>query len=160
MYDDDPEVKCGCLPFAIIPWEKDLPPEPRTHRHVFAEISSQLLDFLTDAVAAAKAGGDCLKPIRIMVQAEKLIDEYTREGWFMLDPLQTDLQSTILLAHRAARRELIRRALTCAAADRPYFDGILRSGKLDGPGAVEDFRAVEAHIDEGRSLYDDLRMIR
>jgi hypothetical protein len=52
-------------------------------------------------------------------------------------------------------------ALTCSEEDRPFFDDYIRAGKLEGPGAVEDYEAVEAHLDFGKKLMDGLvRKIR
>jgi hypothetical protein len=64
--------------------------------------------------------------------------------------------------HRAARiirRTIIRNALRASeAVFKRYYRPQL--ARLDGPDAVEDFRAVERHLDERKPLFDDLRKRR
>jgi hypothetical protein len=154
MAEDDPKVTCGCLPFALYPWDKDEPPDPGVHRDVFFEITSQLIKYLS---AALKERDDVWKPFRIMAQAEKLMGEYTSEGFYLLLPIQRDLQDTLHTAWRMARRQFIRRALRCQPHETETFIRYFKEFDWKGAEAMEDFRAVESALARGVSIFDDLR---
>jgi hypothetical protein len=70
----DPKFMCGTLAINDRPWEGP-EPHPRIHREAFFEITAQLIEFVEEAL---QNKADVWKPIRIMVQAEHLIDLYTK----------------------------------------------------------------------------------
>jgi hypothetical protein len=153
MRKDDPELKCSVLPFSPIFGDTD-PPNPTTHREVFLQITSQLIEFLC---AALKERDDPNRPLRIIAQAEKLMDEYTREGFYLLAPIQRDLQDTLHTAWRMARRQFIRRALRCQPHETETFIRYFREFGWSGAEAMEDLRAVENALARGVSIFEDLR---
>lgn len=144
----DPEVKCGCLPFPLYPDEADEPVRLDVQSEVFDEIYQQLWDYL---LAAYQNRDDRWQALRIIIQAEKLIAEYTRQGFYLLNPLAEVLN----LLFRAERRIFIRRAVLCREAERPIYKEALK--RFEGPDALADFDAVQRHLDEGGPLFDDLR---
>jgi hypothetical protein len=153
MRDDDPEIMCGVVPINPFPWQKDEPPEPAPHRQVFLEITGQLIEYLSEAVKER----DHKRGLRIMVQAERVMGEYTREGFYLLLPMQRDLRDAIYCAFRIARRLFIRKALLCPPEQIPQYQKDLEELGWCGPDATEDFRAVVRHLDEGTRLLGDLR---
>ena len=146
---DDPHFRYGTLPI----FEKVFPPDPNTHRVTFLDIGHQILEHLETAVK----NKDERMAFRVMAKGERILNEYVAEGFSLCEPLQRQLQDSVFFSLRVMRREFIRRALTCAKEEQPQFDAFIKSGKLEGPGAVEDYEAVERHLDEGRALFDDLR---
>jgi hypothetical protein len=146
-------MTCSVLPFSPIAGDTD-PPDPAIHREVFLEITSQLIEFLE---AALKDRDDPNKPLRIIAQAERLMGEYTREGFYLLLPLQRDLQDTLHTAWRMARRQFIRKALRCQPHETETYVRYFRELGWKGAEAMEDFRAVEAALARGTSIFEDLR---
>jgi hypothetical protein len=150
--NDDPEVTCGCLPIFLTEEDRFKLVDENIQLEVFLEITGRLMGY----VEAALKEPDPWKPIRIMAQAERLLGEYIEYNFHLLMPLQRQLQDTVFTAHRMARRFFIKRALTCSKEDQPFFDDYIRAGKLEGPGAVEDYEAVERHLDFGKKLMNGL----
>jgi hypothetical protein len=152
MRDADPEVTCGCLPIFLSDEDRFKLVDEGIQLEVFLEITSKLLEYVETALKEP----DPWKPIRIMAQAERLLAEYIEFNFHRLMPLQRQLQDTVFTAHRMARRAFIRRALTCPKEDQPFYDAFIKAGKLEGPGAVEDYEAVERHLDFGKKLMNGL----
>jgi hypothetical protein len=148
----DDELTCNVLPFSPIAGDTD-PPEPVAHHEVFFEITGQLIDLLGEAVKER----DHKRGLRIMVNAERLIGEYTREGFYLLLPLQRDLRDAIYRAHRSARRLFIRKALLCPPEQKAQYQKDFEELGWRGFDAIEDFHTAVRHIEEGRALLDDLR---
>jgi hypothetical protein len=136
-----------------LPWDRGKPPDEETHRFVFFEIMSQLIEHVE---AALNERDDVWKPIRIMVQADRLIEEYTIEGFVYLLPLQQRLQRAIYTACRMARRAFYRRALTCPPNEVAKYQADLQAGFLWDEKAEEDFAAAERHLADGTRLMDGL----
>ena len=67
------------------------------------------------------------------------------------------LHSTLNWAFRIERRIYMRRALTCSKQDVPAYKASLELWDGPGPTATEDFRAAEAHLEQGADLFDGLR---
>jgi hypothetical protein len=67
------------------------------------------------------------------------------------------LQTTLDWAFRIERRIYIRRSLTCSKQDTPMYQANLHLWDGPGPTATEDFRAAEAHLDQGADLFEGLR---
>jgi hypothetical protein len=161
--DDDSPFTYSVLPFCLSPEERDLPPHPNSHREPFFDVTRQIIELLS---AALKERNDVWKPIRIMIQAERLIGEYTSEGFSLLLPIEQDLRETLRKAWRIERRIFIKRALSCPPEQIPEYREYLKEEWLSAspwghPGdAVEDFRAVEQHLKEGQALFDDLHKRR
>jgi hypothetical protein len=153
MHDDDdfPRITCGVIPIRLGVLDTE-PADPDVQREVFFEITDQLFDY----VGAAMKSKDSMQAVRIMAQGERVMREYIEVGFDLLEPLQRQLRDTVLTLCRMSRRYFIKRALTCSKEQQPFYDDYMKSGKLDGPGAAEDFEAVERHLDEGRALFDDL----
>jgi hypothetical protein len=151
--DDDPAFYYGVLPICVFSEDEGKPPDPTTHREALLDISGQIIEH----VEAALKRKDSQAAFRIMAKAERIVAEYIAEGFFLFEPLQQQLRDGVYLWFRVMRREFIRRALT---EDRPEFDAFIKSGKLEGPGAIEDYEAVERYLDEGKALFDDLHKRR
>jgi hypothetical protein len=85
-----------------------------------------------------------------------LFDYATLKG---RDPLQTirQLQTTLNWAFRIERRIYMRRSLTCSKQDIPVYQAKLQQWDGPGPTATEDFRAAEAHLEQGADLFEGLR---
>jgi hypothetical protein len=154
MYDakKDPEFLCGTLAINDRPWEGP-EPHPLMHREAFFEITGQLIEFLEKALQNKE---DVWKPIRIMVQAEHLIDMYTRNHFDLLVPLQADLQVTIRAAFRMARRAFYRRALRAPPHEVALYQKDLDEGFLWDEEAEADFEAVQQHLRYGTKLMEGL----
>jgi hypothetical protein len=75
------------------------------------------------------------------------------------EALQTihQLQTTLEWAFRIERRIYLRRGLTVSAQDYPGYQVKLKLWEGPGPSGVEDFRAVERHLDQGADLFEGLR---
>jgi hypothetical protein len=153
MRDADPEVTCGCLPIFLSDEDRFKLVDEDIQLEVFLEITSKLLEYVE---AALKERGDPLKPIRIFARTERLLAEYVEYNFHRLMPLQRELRDVVHTACRMARRAFIKRALTCPEEDQPFYDDFIRAGKLEGPNAVEDYRAVERHLDFGKKLMNGL----
>jgi hypothetical protein len=150
----DPEFTCGVVPINVYPWQKDEPPDPSTHRDVFLEMTSQLIEYLSEAL---EARDDPNRALRIIAQAERSIGMYTSEGFYLLAPIQRDLQDTLHTAWRMARRQFIRRALRCQPHETETFIRYFKEFDWKGAEAMEDFRAVESALARGVSIFEDLR---
>jgi hypothetical protein len=150
---DDPVIDCHVIPINPIIGDNS-PPDPGVHREVFLEITSQLIDFLSEAL---KERDDPNRPLRIIAQAEKVIGMYTSIGFYLLDPIQRDLQDTLHTAWRMARRQFIRRALRCQPHEIDTYVRHFRELGWKGAEAMEDFRAVESALGQGVSIFEDLR---
>ena len=66
-------------------------------------------------------------------------------------------QATLFTFWRMARRQFLKRALKAPDHEYQFYLDTLREGWLDGLDALADFRATERHVDEGASLFGDLR---
>jgi hypothetical protein len=150
--DDDPIITCGVLPFAVLPCDDDKPPHPNTERRVFMEIMGQLIEHLSEALKNNRK--DVSKPLRIMVQAERVMDEYTSQGFVWLVPEQQALRETIFASMRISRRFLIKRALQSPPETWKRELEWLDDGSVE---VLEDFEAACRHLDEGRRLFEGLR---
>jgi hypothetical protein len=151
MDDDFPRITCGVIPIRLGPLDTG-PADLDVQREVFFEISQQIFDF----VEAALRNKDSHAALRIMARGEQVLAEYIEIGFDLLEPLQRQLFDTVVTVARMSRRLFIKRALTCSKEQQAFYDERIKSGKFDGPGAVEDFEAVERYLDEGRALFDDL----
>jgi hypothetical protein len=150
--NDVPEFECSVLPFSVSPEDKDKPPIPAMEYLAYFEIMRQLIDFLTIALRGNPK--DTSKPLRIMVQAEKVMNEYTKEGFVLLLPEQKALQETIFASMRISRRFLIKRALQSPPETWKRELEWLDDGSVE---VREDFEAACRHLDEGRRLFEGLR---
>jgi hypothetical protein len=151
--DPEFELTCSVLPFSPIIGD-DSPPDPATHCEVFLEITGKLIECLS---AALLERDDVWKSLRIVAQAERLMGEYTSEGFYLLLPMQRDLQFTLHMAWRMARRQFIKHALLCPPNQTETYVRHFRELGWRGGEAVADFRAVEAALARGESIFDDLR---
>jgi hypothetical protein len=149
--DGDPALRYGSLPFCFT--DPDAPINPEAHRLTFLDVGHQIIEH----VEAALKRKDDRAAFRMMAKGERIVAAYVAEGFFLFEPFQQQLRESVYLSLRLARREFIRRALTCPEDRRPFYDEFIRSGALEGPGAVEDYEIVERHLDEGKALWDDLR---
>jgi hypothetical protein len=128
--------------------------QERVEWDAFTEISGRYIELMTEALKSA----DVWEPIRVMARCEGIMRVYISMGndrW--LPPLQRQLQDTLYLAHRRARRVFIRAAMTGSGETTPY-DRDLESGRWDnGADVDEDRAAVERHLREGARLFEGLR---
>jgi hypothetical protein len=145
---DDPEASCSILPFNHLDFWDTSPVDPDIQRDAFEEIYGQLFQYLD---AAYQNREDRWQALRIIIQAEKLVSEYYRQGFTILLPLQEVLHDLF----RAERRIFVRRALLCREEDRPLYKEALK--KWEGPGAADDFRIVERALAHSANMFDDLR---
>ena len=125
----------------------------RVEWDAFEQVSERYIELMEVALKS----DDVWEPIRVMARAERIMELYAamwNDRWF--PPLQRQLQDALYTAHRIARRLFIRRALTCSKEQQPHNDAMMKSGAWEGRGAIEDFDAVERHLDEGRRLLDGL----
>jgi hypothetical protein len=131
-------------------------PSPWDQHEARAEVLHQLTSYLFFAL---KNKDDPWQPIKIMVRAERLVSIYVDAGFDLMEDLQAELQHTLHAAFRLARRQFIKRALLSPDHEFPLYVADMRDPalRLDGPDAIDDLAAVQAHLDHGRSLLDDLK---
>jgi hypothetical protein len=137
------------LPFNDLDFRDTSSIDLDTQRDAFDEILEQLWTYLR---AAYKNREDRWQSLRIIIQAEKLVAEYRSAGFNLLLPLAELLHDLF----RRERRVFIRRVLLCREADRPLYKEALKRWDCDAD-AADDFRAVEAALERGQNMFDDLR---
>ena len=139
--------------YSILPFIPDQPTAPSFDTQ--QEVLDNILAEFVSAMTAAEKAKDPMEAVRIMVRCEKILDAYTSEGFTMLTEYQRELQSALDCCFRTLRRKIIRDALL---APQKLYDAVYRDelDRIDGPGAADDFHAVEAHLDFGQSLNEGL----
>jgi hypothetical protein len=92
----------------------------------------------------------CLEFSRLLFEYATLKDR---------DALQTvrQLQTTLNWAFRIERRIYLRRTLIASAQHALAYEANLPLWDGPGPTADEDYRAAEAHLDQGEDLFAGLR---
>jgi hypothetical protein len=150
----DPEINCSVL--LINPWpERESWPVPDDMQRVaLDEIATQIFHIVEEAL---KQKDDPWAAARVFARGERYVALYTAEKFTMLEPLHQALQATLHTFWRMARRQFIKRALKAPDHEYPLYLDTFREGWLDGVDAQADFRAAERHVDEGASLFGDLR---
>jgi hypothetical protein len=142
--------------FSILPTgDPDIPaPSPQIQQDALDDVQQQFVTLMEQAAVDP----DPWKAIRIMVNAEKILGIYTNCRFNMLAKAEAEFQSDLHKIWRMARRQFIRRALLSPAHEFPLYLDDQRNPELclDGPDALEDFHAVERHLDERQPLFDDL----
>ena len=68
-------------------------------------------------------------------------------------PIIDQLQTTLEWAFRIERRIYLRRSLACSKQETPMYQANLKLWDGPGPSATEDFKAAEAHLDQGADLF-------
>ena len=136
---------------ATDPW----PPSRETQECALFDIKAQFVECMERVLADP----DPWVAIKIMVNAERILDAYVRERFHMLAPVQAELKADLHKVWRMARRKFLRAALLSPAHEFPQFLATARDPKLglDGVDADADFDAVVRHLEAGGPLFDDLR---
>ena len=139
-------------PCSILPLIPDQPTSPS------AETQQEALDtVLHEFVAAmerAERDPDPWASIRIMANAEKILGIYCEEGFTELQEFRDELKSDLRKVWRMARRQHIKRALLSPPDEFQHYLADMHG--LDGPNALDDFHAVEAHLDLDQPLNEGL----
>jgi hypothetical protein len=148
----DQQINCSVL--LLNPWpEREHWSVPKDiQRGALDEIATQIFEYVEEALKQR----DPWAAASIMAKGEKVIATYTAEKFDQLLPLQQALQATLHTFWRMARRRFIRAALRAPAYEYELYQQDFKSGMFDGEDALEDWHAVEAHLDEGRALFNDL----
>ena len=132
---------------------KNSPVPEETQRQVLNEIASRIFEYVEEALNQK----DIWAGISIIARGERVLGKYTAENFDQLLPFQRQLQGTLHTVWRMTRRRFIRAALRCPDHEYPKYLATFTEGWLDGPDALADFHAAERHVDEGLSLFSDLR---
>jgi hypothetical protein len=140
--NDDPEFDIG----VTLSRKSHLPPARWVEQEVHDEILRQLFHFLRTALKA----DDWRKALRIMLAAEKLIGQYIDAGFYILEPMQEELESHLHIAARCVRRRIIKLALR-DPADEIYSD-LMRGLVHDDAESRQDLYAAKQHLDKGVRL--------
>src|SRR6516164_9145748 len=112
------------LPFHVYPWDRYKPVDRRVQIETANEIVTQYTKIL-ERLVAAKA--DPLEIVRLWIRTEKLLIEYTSEGFNELLPFRAQLRMNIDRAFRTLRRIVIRNALLCPHLyDKLYHDALIK----------------------------------
>ena len=148
MHDENNGKQCSILPF--IP---DQPTAPSSDTQ--QEALDAILREFVSAMTEAEADPNPWRAIKVMVNCEKILDAYTSEGFDSLAEFQQELRADLRKVWRMARRQHIKRALLSPPHEFELYLDDMRH--LDGADAIADFHMVESHLDEGQSLFDDLR---
>jgi Leu/Phe-tRNA-protein transferase len=154
MRDDDDSpfhYPAGFYESVTDPW----PPSRETQECALFDIQVQFVECMERAVQDP----DPWVAIKIMVNAERILDAYARGRFVMLAPVRDELRADLHKVWRMERRRFIRRALLSPADEFPRYLAAARDPKLglDGPDADADFDAVVRHLEQGGPLYGDLR---
>jgi hypothetical protein len=146
--DDTGGTKLVCLPL-----EAKVVPTPEAECVAFIDITDQVIESIS---LALQSKGDPWRAIRVMASAEQIMDLYASHRFISFLPLQRQLQATLHSVWRMTRRRFIRAALRAPDHEYELYQRDFKSGIFDGEDALEDWHAVERHLDEGRALFDDL----
>jgi hypothetical protein len=106
---------------------------------------------LNEYLVAALRKKDYMLGIQLMKRAERIISEHVKAEFELLVPMQVKLRRLLARARRFARRELIRRALTCSKEEHELYLGVIQD-LLQTDGFQEDFDYVRAALAEGRPI--------
>jgi hypothetical protein len=121
-------------------------------RHAFLEIMTPYNEYVRAAVKAE----DFVTVVRLTARVTQILEKHTRVEYDLLLPTQLMLQEYLHAIGRRARRELIRRTLTCTKAEYPNFIAMLERVVTDD--FEEDCAVVKRALAEGRTnIFDDLR---
>ena len=151
---DLPEFCCSVLPFSHLDYYDTSPPAESSQRSAFLEITDQLFDHLERAL---RHRHDPMRAIRVMAAGERVLAEYTAQGFHRLEPLRVDLALTVHAAFRMSRRFFIKKALTCSKQEfAKYQQSVREFGWTYSGEAAEDYDAVIAHLDYGKALFADI----
>jgi hypothetical protein len=153
-YNGEPRFHFSVLPIDPLPSDRGKPTPPHIELEAFLDVSGQILGYLS---AALKNKDDPWKAFAVIAAGEKIVACYVNYQFLMMRPFHRQLQATLHKAWRCARRQFIKRALKAPDWEYPKYLATFKEGWLDGEDAQEDFRAVERHLDEGLSLFGDLR---
>jgi hypothetical protein len=155
--DDDTEITCGTLPLCVYPWDEYKPVREDVQAEVLAEIKQQFVDILERAL---KSKSHPHRIIRILINTEKLLAQYTQERFTELLPFQAEIRLDLDRAFKILRRKIIRDALLAPKHDRELLE-IYRQGlkQLDSrdPEAAEHYQAVRNHLQYGTDIFFNLR---
>jgi hypothetical protein len=124
---DHPEITCSTLPFGLHPWDEYNPAHFDVQMQTGNEIVKQYTRILEHLV---ETKSDPLEIVRLWIRTEKLLIEYTSEGFNELLPFQAGLRMHIDRATRVLRRVVIRNALK---APKELHD-FCRTGCCNRPG--------------------------
>jgi hypothetical protein len=126
---------------------------PADYQH---EIFHEIMVPFTQYLFAAVKTKDYDLAIRLIVRAEQILDHHTQNDFDLFLPTQRQFQADLRRIGRFARRELIRRTLTCTEAEYPKFIAMLERVVTDD--FDEDWEVVKRALAEGRkNIFDDLR---
>ena len=130
-------------------------PQPKVRSvSAFLEITDQLFDHLERAL---RHRHDPMRAIRVMAAGERVLAEYTAQGFHRLEPLRVDLALTVHAAFGMSRRFFIKKALTCSKQEfAKYQQSVREFGWTYSGEAAEDYDAVIAHLDYGKALFADI----
>jgi hypothetical protein len=154
MRDDDLEITCGTLPFNIYPWDQYNPVRHDIQVQTGNEILSQYTAILERLV---KAKSDPLETVRLWIRTERLLIEYTSQGFNELLPFQARLRMHIDRAARVLRRWVIRNALSAPHLFDQFYREALNKLDTKDQETQEDYEAVCAHLDHGQDILFNLR---
>jgi hypothetical protein len=148
------QINCSCLPLTIYPWDKYNAVDRRIQIRTANEILTQYNKIL-GALLAAKA--DPLEIVRLWIRTERLLQEYTSQGFNELLPRQAELRMHIDRAARVLRRCVIRNALLSPEEFAGFYRDALTKLDTHDIECQEDWDAVCDHIDQGQVLLIHLR---
>jgi hypothetical protein len=152
--DDDIRIGYSVLPFNPLNFWDTSPVYPAIQRQALEDTARQIIDCLSEAL---KRKDDPWLAMRVIVRGESIVANYVRHRFETMEPFQRQMQGTIHKLWRCARRQFIKRALKAPDHEYQKYLATFREGWMDGPDALEDFQAAERHLDEGLSLFSDLR---
>ena len=148
------EITCGTLPFNLYPWDKYNPVRFDVQIATANEILTQYVKILERLV---KAKADPLETVRLWIRTEKLVIEYTSQGFNELLPFQARLRMHIDRAARVLRRVCIRSALKAPPHQNAFWKDALTQLDTHDIECQEDWDAAVNAVDLGKDLLFNLR---
>ena len=142
------------LPFHVYPWDRYKPVDRRVQIETANEIVTQYTKIL-ERLVAAKA--DPLETVRLWIRTEKLLIEYTSEGFNELLPFQARLRMHIDRAARVLRRVCIRSALKAPPDQNAFWKDALTQLDTHDIECQEDWDCAVAAVEYGKDLLFNLR---
>ena len=91
------------------------PPSRETQQDALDDIEAQFVKYMK----LARADPDPWAAIQIIINAERILDEYASAGFDRLAPFQAAVQRDLWNAWRCVRRQFIKRALLSPAHEFP-----------------------------------------
>jgi hypothetical protein len=151
---DEVDISNLVLPFRIYDWDRYTPVARRTQIETANEILTQYVKILQRLVAAK---ADPLETVRLWIRTEKLVIEYTSQGFNELLPFQARLRMHIDRAARVLRRVCIRSALKAPPHQNAFWKDAFTKLDTHDIECQEDWDAAVNAVDHGKDLLFNLR---